>query len=210
MKVYSLEGISKAEVQKWLWKPITAHQTLWKFQLENVRFALYIICVNKFPNVYFVVDLFELGRYHSWNWSTPKAQPLGGQDPQLFHWPSNFGQLLTWEMHFCFLWKVDFFKISLSTTLQIERIEVRNSQNFPGRSSPSPLPRPLSHSFSGFALDLGFALKSWALCVLDSGVAQFAPKFWSVVAPLVNSSYAIWRSMLNFVEEFHVDDKCMI
>ena len=50
--------------------------------------------------------------------------------------------------------KVDYFKIYLSTIHQIERFEVQNSKNIPGRGSPSPLPRPPPpRSFSGFALD---------------------------------------------------------
>ena len=52
-------------------------------------------------------------------------------------------------------------------------------QKFSGEGSPSPLPRPLPHFFSGFALnfqalcafDSGFALDSRALRALDSGFA---------------------------------------
>ena len=55
-------------------------------------------------------------------------------------------------MFFCFLWKVDFFKISLSTIHQIERFEVRNSENFL-EGSPSPFPKPIPRSFSDFGLN---------------------------------------------------------
>ena len=84
----------------------------------------------------------------------------GGQDPQLFYSPPHFGQRLTWGigsthlswMFFCFLWKVDFFKISLPTIHQIERFEVQNSENFL-EGSPSPLPKPIPRSFSYFFLN---------------------------------------------------------
>ena len=54
-----------------------------------------------------------------------------------FDWKCLSGMLL------CFHWKVDHFKISVSTIHQIERSEVQNSKYFLGRGSPSPLPRPL-------------------------------------------------------------------
>ena len=54
---------------------------------------------------------------------------------------------------------------------QNEWFQVRFFKHFLGRGSPSPLPRPLPFFFSGFALDLGFALNSRALCALDSGFA---------------------------------------
>ena len=80
------------------------------------------------------------------------------------------------EMFFCFLWKVDFFKISLSTIHQNEPFGVHNSKNFLlGRVSPNPLLRPTPNSFSGFALDSRLAIKSRALCALDSGDARFGP-----------------------------------
>ena len=126
--------------------------------------------ISRWIYLSWVDTILKIGRFQN-NWG------VGGSGSPNFSLTPNFGQLLTWEMYFCFLRKVDFFKISLSTTHQIERIKVRNSQNFLWRGSPSPLPRPLLHSFSGFALHSGFALKSRTLCVLDSGVAQFAPNF---------------------------------
>ena len=66
-------------------------------------------------------------------------------------------------------------KIPVSSIHQIELFEVRNFKSFLGRGSPSPLPRPLPRSFSGFALDSGFALKSRALRALVSGFARFGP-----------------------------------
>ena len=54
---------------------------------------------------------------------------------------------------------------------QIEWFQVWFFKNFLGRSSPSPLPRPLPRFFSGFALGSSFALNSRALHALDSGFA---------------------------------------
>ena len=56
---------------------------------------------------------------------------------------------------------------------QIERIKVRNSRNFLGISSLRPLRNP--YSFSDFALDYSCALKSQALCALDSGFLDTYP-----------------------------------
>ena len=44
-------------------------------------------------------------------------------------------------------------------------------KNFLGRGSPSHLPNPSPALVTGFALDSGFALNSWALRALDSGFA---------------------------------------
>ena len=54
---------------------------------------------------------------------------------------------------------------------QNEWFQVWFFKNFLGRGSPSPLPRPLSRFFSGFALDSSFALNSRALRALNSGFA---------------------------------------
>ena len=114
---------------------------------------------------------------------------IGGKDPQHFYWPPilyrafNLGDRFNsfvWNVFLCFVWKVNFFKISLST-------------NTPDRTILSskfhePLPQSLPRSFSNFDLDSGFALISRGLRALDSGFARFGPpNFWSVVAPLLKS-----------------------
>ena len=82
----------------------------------------------------------------------PRAPPLGegGQDPSTFPLPpvldriSNIASYIANKNIFlCFLGKVDYFKISLSTIHQFERFEVRNSKIFLGRDSPSPLTQAL-------------------------------------------------------------------
>ena len=90
-----------------------------------------------------------------------------------------------------FVWNV-FFILSLSGRLfQDFRFNYTPDwtfskfQNFLRRGSPSPFPIPLPRSFSGFALDSGFALKSRTLRAIDSGFARFRPpNFWPVVAPV--------------------------
>ena len=62
-----------------------------------------------------------------------------------FKWFETF----VWNVFLCFLWKIDYIKISVSIIPQIELFEVRNSKNFLGRGSPSPLPRPLPPLFLG-------------------------------------------------------------
>ena len=64
----------------------------------------------------------------------------------------NVGDLSFVLNVFLFSLKSRFFKISLSTIHQIERFEVRNSENFL-EGSPSPLPKPILRSFSDFGLD---------------------------------------------------------
>ena len=71
----------------------------------------------------------------------------------------------------CFLWNVDFFKISLSTYTRLNDMKFKIPKIFWGGTHRAPSPR----SFSGFALDSGFALKSWVLRALDSGFARFGP-----------------------------------
>ena len=55
----------------------------------------------------------------------------------------------------CFLRNVNHFKISLPTIDQIERFEVRNFEKLLGGAHKAPSSDP--RSFSGFALNLGFA-----------------------------------------------------
>ena len=66
--------------------------------------------------------------------------------------------MLVWNVFLCFQWKFDYFKISISTILhQIKRFKFEIPKKILGRGSPSPSPVPFPRSFSGFALDSGFA-----------------------------------------------------
>ena len=88
--------------------------------------------------------------------------------PRHFYWPPildrafNMGGrfnsvTLQIEMFFYVFFEMSIISRFPSTIHQIERFEVRHSKNFLGRGSVSPFPRPLPRSFSGFALDSGFA-----------------------------------------------------
>ena len=74
------------------------------------------------------------------------------------------------------------FRFQVYTRLNYLRFEI--SKFFWGGAHRAP-PRPLPHSFSGFALDSGFALKSRALRALVSASPDSdPPNFGSVAAPL--------------------------
>ena len=127
---------------------------------------------------------------------------VGFRTPQNFYWPPILDSFFHGGVSLALLdcKQVDYSKIYLSTIHRIEQFEVQNSKKFLGRGSLSPLPRPLPRSFSGFTLDSGFALKSWALRTLNSGFAQFGPpNFWSRVAPLLEAmnKHSIWQQ--NFI-----------
>ena len=84
-----------------------------------------------------------------------------------------------------FLWKVDYFKISLSTIHQIERFKVRNSKSiFWGGAHRAPSP---DHPLLFLKFRLRFELRPQ---FSDALRPRFRlrpirfPNFWSVVAPL--------------------------
>ena len=133
--------------------------------------------ISRWIGLSWVDTILEIGRLQGRNhWR------VGGSGSPTFSLTPNLGQLLTWGMYFCFLWKVDFLKRFPFQLHQIERLEVRNSQNFLGRGAhraPSPDPSPaLSRAW--------LSIRAFP-SNLDSGVAQFGPpNFWSLVAPLVD------------------------
>ena len=65
------------------------------------------------------------------------------------------------------------FRFQVYTRLNYLKFEI--SKFFWGGAHRAPSPDPSPRSFSGFALDSGFALKSRALRALVSGFARFGP-----------------------------------
>ena len=90
-------------------------------------------------------------------------------------------------MFFCVFFEksiISRFRFQVYTRLNYLKFEI--PKIFWGGAHRAPSPDPSPRSFSGFALDSGFALKSRALRALDSGFARFGPpNFWSVAAPLM-------------------------
>ena len=109
----------------------------------------------------------------------PREQPRGGrgQDPSTFLLiPILDSFLHSWvgsALLHCN--KFDYFKIFLSTIHQIEQFEAQISKEIWERAHQAFSPDLSPHSFSGFALDSGFALKSRALRALGSGFTRFGP-----------------------------------
>ena len=68
-----------------------------------------------------------------------------------------------------------------------------NFQNFLGRGSPSPLPRSLPHSISGFAFDSGFDLKSRALRALGLGFTLNSLPICLIISPTREITNKIFR-----------------
>ena len=65
------------------------------------------------------------------------------------------------------------FRFQVYTRLNYLKFEI--PKIFWGGAHRDPSPDPSFRSFSGFALDSGFALKSRALRALDSGFSRFGP-----------------------------------
>ena len=77
-----------------------------------------------------------------------------------------------------------------------------NSQNFLGKGSPSPFPRSLSHSISGFTFDSGFDLKSRVLCALGLGFTLIsAPVCLIISLKKGNYRYNFSPLFLNFLSK---------
>ena len=82
-----------------------------------------------------------------------------GSGPPTFLLTHNFGQQFTWRVGLALLHcnKVDYFKIYLSTFLQIEWFEVQNSKKKSGEGLTKPPPQTPPSDPSSFAFDWGFA-----------------------------------------------------